>query len=313
VRLDDQVAGAVAYGSELTHRSIDKALRVLGFRPTQFRRLPADVAGRLSPDAVRRAVATDRAAGLNPFLIVANAGTTNTGAVDPLAELARLAHDQGLWLHVDGAYGAAAALTARGKAVLDGLGGAHSVVVDPHKWLFQPYEIGAVLVRDMTWLRRAFTMDADYMQDTGAGQGEINFCDHGLQLTRGFRALKLWLTIQVFGMDALCAAIDRGIDLAEHAGRLLEAHPRFEVMTKPSLGVVTFRYLPKAGPKAADAINRDLVGAMIEDGFLLATSTTVGGHTVLRFCTINPRTTEADMAAAIERIARLGAELERGA
>ncbi|MGH6718303.1 MAG: pyridoxal phosphate-dependent decarboxylase family protein, partial [Alphaproteobacteria bacterium] len=258
-----------------------------------------------------RAIAADRAAGLRPFLIVANAGTTNTGAIDPLPALGRLAEDDGLWLHVDGAYGAAAALTARGRALLDGLGGAHSVVVDPHKWLFQPYEIGALLVRDPAWLRRAFAMDADYLQDTGAGQGEINFCDHGLQLTRGFRALKLWMTVQVFGMDALQAAIDHGLDLAEHAGRLLEAHPRFEVMTPPSLGVVTFRYMPKAG--GADAINRDLVEAMIRDGFTLATSTTVRGHTVLRLCAINPRTTEADVAAVIDRIARLGAALEAGA
>ncbi|MEX2649809.1 MAG: aminotransferase class I/II-fold pyridoxal phosphate-dependent enzyme [Alphaproteobacteria bacterium] len=308
VMLDDHVEGAVAYGSALGHGSLDKAFHVLGFRPHQFRRLAVDNDGRLKPAELERALAADRAAGLRPFLIIANAGTTNTGAVDPLAELARLAEVHGLWLHVDGAYGAAAAFTARGRVLLDGLGLAHSVVVDPHKWLFQPYEMGAVLVRDMAWLGRAFASEPDYMQDTAPKHRELNFCDHGIQLTRGFRALKLWMTIQVFGMDAIAAAIEHGMGLAEHAARLLDADPRFEVVTRPSLGVVTFRYLPANGMDV-DAANRRLVGALIEDGFALATSTQIRGSTVLRFCTVNPRTMESDIAAVIERIAALGQAL----
>jgi glutamate/tyrosine decarboxylase-like PLP-dependent enzyme len=304
VMLADEIAGAVAYGSTLGHGSLDKAFHLLGFRPHQFRRLPVDEAGRLNVADLARAVAADRAQGLNPFLIVANAGTTNTGAVDPLRELAALAREHRLWLHVDGAYGAATAFTDRGRARLDGLGHAHSVVIDPHKWLFQPYEMGAVLVRDMAWLGRTFGSEADYMQDTAPKSRETNFCDHGIQLTRSCRALKLWMTIQVFGLDAVRAAIDHGLDLAEYAGERLAADARFEVVTPASLGVVTFRAKARAGADA-DALNRRLVDAMIEDGTLLATSTQVRGMTVLRFCTVNPRTRTEDIDAAIERIAAL--------
>jgi glutamate/tyrosine decarboxylase-like PLP-dependent enzyme len=302
--LTDRIEGAVAYTSTLAHGSLDKAFRLLGFASEQVRRLEADAEGRLPVAALERALDADRAAGRRPFLVIANAGTTNTGSIDPLPALAAIAESHRLWLHVDGAYGAATALTARGRALLDGIGRAHSIVIDPHKWLFQPYEMGAVLVRDMTWLGRTFTSEADYLQDTGPKLRELNFCDHGIQLTRGFRALKLWMTIQVFGMDAIAAAIEHGLHLAEHAGRLLDADPRFEVVTRPSLGVVTFRYRT-ADDAASDGLNRRLVGAMIEDGFMLATSTQVRGMTVLRFCTINPRTTEDDIAEAIERIAAL--------
>ncbi|MSP82671.1 MAG: decarboxylase [Alphaproteobacteria bacterium] len=308
VMLDDRIEGAVAYGSDLTHRALDKAFRILGFRSEQFRRLPCDDEGRLPVDTLGHAIATDRAAGLRPFCVVANAGTTNTGAVDPLPEIARLCRSENLWLHVDGAYGAAAALTRHGRARLAGIGDAHSLVIDPHKWLFQPYEAGVVLVRDMAWLRRAFAIDADYMQDTAPSTGEINFCDHGIQLTRGFRALKLWMTIKVFGLDALTAAVQRGIDLAETAGRLIAAHPRFEVVTPPSLGVVTFRYRPAAALDEGeiDSLNRRIVAAMLDDGFALVTSTLIRGRTVLRLCTINPRTTEGDLAATLARLADLG-------
>jgi glutamate/tyrosine decarboxylase-like PLP-dependent enzyme len=308
VMLEDRMEGAVAYGSDLTHMSLDKAFRLLGFARERFRRLPADDAGRLSAEALAGAVAEDRARGLRPFLVIANAGTTNTGAVDPLADLARLCRAEGLWLHVDGAYGAAAAITPQGRARLAGLGEAHSLVVDPHKWLFQPYEAGIVLVRDMAWLRRAFAVDPDYMQDTAPSRGEINFCDHGIQLTRGFRALKLWLTIKVFGMDALASAVRRGMDLAEAAGRRIAADPRFELATAPSLGVVTFRYRPRgaADETAIDAANRRIVAAMLEDGLAVVTSTQWRGRTVLRLCTINPRTTEEDVARTLLRLGELG-------
>lgn len=310
MKLADRVAGAVGYGSALVHGSLDKAFHILGFGREQFRRLPVGDDGRLVPGTVAEAVAADRARGLRPFLIIANAGTTNTGAVDPLPALADLAAAGGLWLHVDGAYGAAVALTARGAAALDGLGRADLVVVDPHKWLFQPYEIGAVLVRQRDWLKRTFQSEADYMQDTEPLNREINFCDHGIQLTRGFRALKLWMTVQVHGMDAIRAAIEHGLGLAEHAEQLLRADRRFEVMTPASLGVVTFRYVGQGkGAGNLDALNRAIVGAMIEDGFALATSTQVRGATVLRFCTVNPRTSEGDMAAVIEHIAILGARI----
>ena len=185
--LDDDVTGAVAYCSDQTHTSVDRALRLLGFGTDQLRRLPADDRFRIDPDALRDAVASDRADGRRPFCIIANAGTTNTGAVDPLPALATVADDEGLWLHVDGAYGAPAVVCERGQEQLAGLGRVDSLTMDPHKWLFQPFEIGGVLVRDGRHLRRAFRLEAEYLEDAIGEEDEVNFSAYGIQLTRSFR------------------------------------------------------------------------------------------------------------------------------
>ena len=163
----------------------------------------------------------DRAAGRTPFAVVANAGTTNTGAVDPLDELADLCVREGLWFHVDGAYGASAALCEPGRSALAGMGRADSLTIDPHKWLFQPYEAGAVLIREPGLLERTFTLSGEYLRDTFGG--EVNFRDRGVQLTRGVRALKLWLSVEVFGLDAFRTAVAHGVALAEHAEPVLRA------------------------------------------------------------------------------------------
>jgi len=204
--LDDQIPGAVVYCSDQTHSSIERGLWVLGFGRHQLRKVPSDDRFRLDLSALRSAVEADRAAGRVPFCVVANAGTTNTGAVDPLPELADYCDREGLWLHVDGAYGAAAVLCKRGHATLEGLGRADSLSLDPHKWLFQPYEIGCVLVRDERWLRETFHILPEYLIDIEGQAGEVNFCDRGIQLTRGFRALKLWMSFKVFGQAGFEAA-----------------------------------------------------------------------------------------------------------
>jgi glutamate/tyrosine decarboxylase-like PLP-dependent enzyme len=307
VRLADGVAGAVCYASDQTHSSVDRALRLLGFGPEQVRRLPSDEAFRLPVAALRRAVEEDHAAGRRPFCVIASAGTTNTGAVDPLPELADLCEAGGLWLHVDGAYGAAAALAPAGRARLGGLGRAHSVALDPHKWLFQPYDTGCVLVREARWLPETFRILPEYLQDIQGGAGEVNFCDLGLELTRRFRALRLWMSLQVFGVDAFRAAVTRGLALAERAEALLRERPGWEVVTPAQLGVVTFRRAP-AGvePAAADRLVEHLVQAVIGDGFAMLSSTAL----VLRLCTINPRTTATDLEATIERLEQLARGLE---
>jgi glutamate/tyrosine decarboxylase-like PLP-dependent enzyme len=311
VRLADGVAGAVCYASDQTHSSVDRALRLLGFGPEQVRRLPSDEAFRLPVAALRRAVEEDHAAGRRPFCVIASAGTTNTGAVDPLPELADLCEAGGLWLHVDGAYGAAAALAPAGRARLGGLGRAHSVALDPHKWLFQPYDTGCVLVREARWLPETFRILPEYLQDIQGGAGEVNFCDLGLELTRRFRALRLWMSLQVFGVDAFRAAVTRGLALAERAEALLRERPGWEVVTPAQLGVVTFRRAP-AGvePAAADRLVEHLVQAVIGDGFAMLSSTALRGRPVLRLCTINPRTTATDLEATIERLEQLARGLE---
>lgn len=298
---------AVTYLSDQTHSSVERALAVLGFRPDQVRKLPADGAFRLPLDLLEREIAADRAAGRVPFCVVANAGTTNTGAVDPLPELADLCRREDLWLHADGAYGAAAVLCERGKRALQGLERVDSLSLDPHKWLFQPIEIGCVLVRDRRLLHDAFTIHPEYLQDVHRDREAVNFCDYGIQLTRGFRALKLWMSIQVFGMDAFRRAVDRGFDLAETAEAVLRESPSWEVTTPARMGIVSFRYvIPGRTEEELDELQIRIVDGLRAEGFALATSTRLRGRTALRLCTINPRTTDEDVRATIEHMARLG-------
>ena len=292
---------ATGYTSEQAHASLARAWRVLGFAPEHLHVLPGDERGRLGSVLVRDAVARDRAAGLTPFCVLATAGTTSTGAVDELDGLADLCAEQGLWLHVDGAYGAPARLTEHGARVLQGIERADSLTLDPHKWLFQPYEAGCVLVRKAGVLERAFTMDGAYLRDTLSGHVELR--NRGLQLTRGSRALKLWVSLRVFGSDAFRAAIGRGIELAEHAEAVLRARPGWVVVSPAQLGIVCFSRGEPGGE--SDALNDRLVRLAVEDGFAAPSSTVLAGHTVIRLCTINPRTTERDIETTIERLEQL--------
>lgn len=306
VRLASGIEGAVVYGSDQTHSSIERGLRVLGFGAGQFRTVPSDGHYRLDVTALRRAIEADRAAGRIPFCVVANAGTTNTGAVDPLRDLAELCREEDLWFHADGAFGAAAVFCERGRALLDGLDQVDSLCVDPHKWLFQPYESGCVLVRNEPWLRETFHILPEYMEDTVGREGEVNMCDRGIQLTRGFRALKLWMSLQVFGRSGFEAAVNRGFELAEVAETAVRELPGWEVVTPAQMGVVTFRCVPEGMPAGqVDRLNGELASALIADGFAMVSTTVLRGQTVLRLCTINPRATEEDVRTTIGRLDRL--------
>jgi aromatic-L-amino-acid decarboxylase len=310
IKLGEGWERAVIYCSDQTHSSIERGLHLLGFRGGQLRKIESDDGFRVDLVALERAVEVDRAQGLLPFCVVANAGTTNTGAVDPLPALARYCRREGLWFHVDGAYGAPAVLCDRGKRLLAGLEFADSLALDPHKWLFQPYEIGCVLVRDAGWLRRAFHILPEYLVDIEGREGEVNFCDYGIQLTRGFRALKLWLSLKAFGAVAFRQALDRGFELAERAEMVIRQLPDWELVTPAQLGIVTFRYAPPGvAPHQLDRLNRALIGAMTADGFAMVSSTALKQQTVLRMCSINPRTTEADIDEFLARLDRMGKTL----
>jgi glutamate/tyrosine decarboxylase-like PLP-dependent enzyme len=301
--LDDDVTEAVAYCSDQTHTSVDRALRLLGFGPDQLRRLPPDDQFRLDPEALRDAIQADRAEGRRPFCVIANAGTTNTGAVDPLPALATVAAEEDLWLHVDGAYGAAAVVCERGQERLTGLDRADSLTMDPHKWLFQPFEIGGVLVRDERHLRRAFRLEAEYLEDAVGEADEVNFSAYGIQLTRSFRALKLWMTLKVFGRKHVAEAVRRGFELAEQAEHLLRERPEWAIVTPAQMGIVTFRCVPEGWTEnEIDELNRRLAPALSEEGEIFLTKTTLRGRPVLRLCPINPRTTEADLRETIDRL-----------
>jgi len=277
---------------------VERALRVIGFSREQIRKLESDRNFRLSIKMLRAAIADDRRAGLRPFCIVANAGTTNTGAVDPLSELADLAAKEKLWLHVDGAFGAASILSKRGREMLDGLDRADSLTLDPHKWLFQSFECGCVLVGDAAILKSAFKIKADYLRDVYRETEEINPCDYGIQLTRSFRALKVWLSLQTFGVAAFRQAITRGFELAELAERELRARKSCEILSPAQMATVCFRF------GKSDELQTRLVDEMMEDGYALLTSTALRGAVALRLCTINPRTTKEDIVETVKRLDR---------
>jgi glutamate/tyrosine decarboxylase-like PLP-dependent enzyme len=309
-RLGGRMDGAMVYMSDQTHSSVARSLKVLGFAPEQIRILAADAEFRLPLDALRAAIQADRATGLRPFCIVANAGTTNTGAVDPLPELAALCRAESLWLHVDGAYGAPAILVEKGKAALAGLDEADSLSLDPHKWLFQTFESGCVLLRDRSLLLDAFQVMPEYLRDTERGLEEVNFGNYGVQLTRSPRALKLWMSLQVFGLGAFRNAIARGIRLAELAEGALRRSGQWSIVTPAQLAVVTFRYdSPGLEPAETDALHARIVEDMMVEGFALATSTVLNGRPVLRLCTINPRTSDADIEETVRRITAIAGRL----
>ena len=296
--LQDRVVGATVYFSDQTHSSVERALRVIGFAPEQIRKLESDNNFRLSIQSLRAAIADDRRRGLRPFCVIANAGTTNTGAVDPLSELVDLAAEEKLWFHIDGAFGAAAVLSERGREMLRGLERADSISLDPHKWLFQSFECGCVIVRDAALLKSAFQIKPDYLRDVHRGLEEFNPCDYGVQLTRSFRALKVWLSLQTFGLAAFRRAITHGFELAELAERELRARPGWEILSPAQMATVCFRF------GNSDELQTQLVDEMMRDGYALLTSTELRGRPCLRLCTINPRTTEQDIAETINRLDR---------
>jgi glutamate/tyrosine decarboxylase-like PLP-dependent enzyme len=295
----------VAYASDQTHSSVARAARNLGFRSDQIRVLPADRRFRMRPDDLVAAMDADIAAGRIPFLVSANAGTTNTGAVDPLVDISEICRARGVWLHVDGAYGAFAVLTERGRAAMEGLELANSITLDPHKWLAMPFEVGCLMVRDGETLQRAFELHPEYLQDRHHASHAVNFADLGLQLTRASRAIKVWLAIQTFGVDAFRAAIDRAIDLTLAAQSWIEADPRLELVSPASLGILTFRRRGASG-EPADAVDRRneaICASLASAGDIVLTSTVIGGRYAMRLCVLNHTSSEDDVRYALERVA----------
>ena len=295
----------VAYAGDQTHSSLARAVRHLGFRPDQLRVVPTDKRFRLRVDDVAAAIDADAAAGRLPFLVVANAGTTNSGAIDDLAEIAALCRERGVWLHVDGAYGAFAALTDRGRAALAGIELADSITLDPHKWLAMPFEVGCLMVRDGRLLERAFALHPEYLQESSGERDPVNFADRGLQLTRASRAIKVWLALQTFGVAAFRAAIDRAMDLTLEAQRLIEAEPALELVTPASLGILTFRRRGRSGEIAeeVDRCNEAIVAQLAVSGEVLLTSTVLHGRYAIRLCVLNHTSGPADVAAAVRAVA----------
>jgi aromatic-L-amino-acid/L-tryptophan decarboxylase len=303
----------VVYCSTESHSSIHRAARIIGFADERIRVVPVDHDDRVSIDRLRDAIDADAATGLVPLAIVASAGTTSTGAIDPLHDLADVARRCGAWLHVDAAYGGFAVLTRRGRDALDGLHRADSIALDPHKWLFQPFEAGCLLVRDVALLESAFHVMPPYLQDTAlpssaggpdtAASLPVNFANRGFQLSRSARALKVWLSIQTFGLAAFRDAIDLSLDLAVHAQRRIEREPALELLSPARLGIVCFRRRCGGDTAAHDDLNARLLHDLLASGAAMISSTRVHGAFALRLCILNYRTRQDDVDAILDWIA----------
>jgi aromatic-L-amino-acid/L-tryptophan decarboxylase len=310
-------ARPVVYHSDQAHSSLHRAARLAGIPPEGIRALPTGEDLRLHPDTVRAAVDEDRAAGRSPLLVAANGGATNTGRVDPLDDLGAACRELGVHFHVDAAYGGFAVLDPRGARALAGIGRADSVTLDPHKWLFQPYECGCLLARDTDALERAFRVSADYLQDTELGREHVNFADRGLQLTRAFRALKIWMSVRTFGTEAFRAAVGRGIDLALRAEARIRRAEGLELLSAASLGVVTYRFRPPDGETgsvseaALEELNRTIQDRIVESGEAMISSTRLRGRYALRLCILGTRTRWGDVEAVLAAVEREGARLAR--
>jgi len=302
------------YVSPEGHSCLRKAAELLGLGASALRTIPVDARFAMDVAALRDAIAADRRAGDLPFCVAASAGTVGTGAVDPLGAIADLCERERLWLHVDGAYGALAVLAKSDTARFAGMERADSLALDPHKWLSVPAECGCILVRDGALLRDTFSLVPPYLRtEEGKGFGGLPwFSEYGVQQTRGFRALKLWMVLQHLGRAGLTAMIERHIGLARHLGRLIDGAPDFELLAPPSLSIVAFRYAPPArrGDDAAlDALNKRVMEQVQTDGEAFLTNTLVNGRFALRACILHYATTEDDVAALVDVVRRTGAAL----
>jgi glutamate/tyrosine decarboxylase-like PLP-dependent enzyme len=312
-RLGDMREDGVIYTSEMAHSSVDRGARILGFRSDQVRKLPVDDGFRLDVRALREAVTGDTSLGRRPFCVVANAGDTSTGSVDPLSEIADVCEELGLWMHVDAAYGGFAVLDERGRELLRGIERADSVALDPHKWLYAPFEAGCILARDFQALYDAFHILPAYLVDVAGGAQNVNMCDHGITLSRSSRALKIWMAIKHFGLARYRAVISRTMDLARYAQELLEATPGIEITSPAVLSVVSFRYVPTAADGSSEAdescierVNQEIRRRVWDSGRAMITSSRVRGRYVLRVCVVNHSTRRADVEELIGLIGKLG-------
>src|SRR6185369_3886157 len=302
------------YASEEVHLSIPKAADILGFGRDQVRTIPCDERQRVRIDLLRQRIEADLRDGLRPFCVVGSAGTVNTGAVDPLDGLANVAKEFDLWFHVDGAYGAPGVLNERKKQLFTGLDRADSVSLDPHKWLYVPVDAGCLLFRDAAAARAAFsTEDADYIKTHGyADEEAFAFWDYGVELSRRFRALKVWMTLQYYGSRRIAAAISEDIALAAYLGDLVSHADDFELLAPVELSICCFRYVPSRSMSDAelDRVNERIMEFVQKGGRAYLSNATVNGKFALRACITNFRTTKADIEETIAAVRNAG-ELEQ--
>jgi glutamate/tyrosine decarboxylase-like PLP-dependent enzyme len=308
-------ASAVVYLTSQVHHSVEKALDLTGLREAQRHIVPMDEGHRMRPDALERAIAEDRARGARPWLVVAAAGTTDAGAVDPLDGIADVAQREGCWLHVDAAYGGFFLLTEHGRAALAGIARADSVVLDPHKGLFLPYGCGMLVAKDARLLARTHGHTGHYMQDANRDVSDLSPADVSPELTKHFRALRMWLPLVVLGVAPFRAALNEKLLLARHAAEQLRASG-FDMGPAPDLSVVTFRWAPAGeDPQRLDELNRMIVDGVRRDGRVFISSTMLDGRYTMRLAILSFRThlRTVDLALRVlrEQVALLPASASR--
>jgi aromatic-L-amino-acid decarboxylase len=306
----------VAYVSEEGHSCLDKSMELLGMGRNQLRKIPVDSDYRIQIEALQEAIETDCAAGRQPFCVIGNAGTVNTGAVDPLDALAEIAVRHKLWFHVDGAYGAFAALVPESRPLFAGIERADSLAVDPHKWLNIPIEAGCILVRDWTDLTDTFSLIPPYLR-AATGDG-LNLAHCGFELTRTERALKVWLALQQYGVEQYTQLIANHLVLIRHLAAWVEKADDFEVMSEPSLSICCFRFVPPDLKHRTEEVevylnklNQAIEMALAEDGRALVSGTELQGKRVLRVCIVNHRVTWTGVEETLALLREFGYKLDK--
>jgi aromatic-L-amino-acid/L-tryptophan decarboxylase len=305
-RLGEDFQDGVLYLSEETHHCVAKAARLAGFPRASLRILPTDARLRLAPRALEAAIEEDRTRGHRPFLVVVNVGTTNTGAVDPLPEVVAIARRHGLWVHADAAYGGFFRLAPGGGTLLRGIEDCDSITLDPHKGLFLPYGLGALLVRDGAALARAHRGSASYVQDVTA-EGSLGFADLSPELSRDFRGLRVWLPLMLHGVAAFRQQLGEKLDLARWAYEALREDPHFEMLDEPQLSVVAFRL---SGPaEDSERLSPELLRRVNARKRVFLSSTRIGGRYALRLCVLSFRTHEDRVRDAVVALTEEAAAL----
>lgn len=309
---NEDLARGVVYVSEQAHASVAKAAVLAGVVPGNVRRVPCTPELRIDLEALEGLLTADRRAGLLPFCLVVSAGTTNTGAVDPISDASELARREALWLHVDGAYGGFFQLTERGRRLFAGIERADSIALDPHKTMFLPYGVGCLLVREGARLREAHSVEnagGHYLQDLAAEDAIPNFSDYSPELSRDFRGLRVWLPIQLHGLGAFRVALDEKLDLARFLHEGLRGTPGFEVPWEPELTVVAFRRRFEGASDGGEELNRGLLKRINDSRRVFLSSTMIGDRFFIRACIVSHRTHRDRVEEALDIIREAAASL----
>lgn len=316
------------YGSSETHNCVAKGIEVIGVGSDNFRKVPVDDNYRIRTDIMQEMIREDRKAGLHPFCIIGNAGTVNTGAIDDLSALSRIAREEGLWYHIDGAFGAIPRLLPEFDGPLKGLEEADSLSFDFHKWFYMNYEVGCLLVKDAAIHRAAFSVDVTYLapHERGIAAGPDPFSNYGIELSRGFKALKVWMLLKEHGVQQYAQQIRRNLEQARYLGDLIQQDPHLQLLAEASLNIVCYRYNPgwkdRAGSDVGivckpekderlDALNKEILMRLHEEGIAVPSYTLLNGIYAIRVAITNHRSTLADFDALVQETIRIGNELNK--